>query len=103
MNWWLPPTHKDGARGAGLYLIVGSVVVVRMTIGGIVLRMRTGGIVLTTIKRVVVVVALGFGQKTVGGHGFVVVVTGAALVVGAVVVAVVGGTVVPTTTVTTGG
>ena len=67
--------------------------------GGIVLRMRTGGSVLTTIKRVVVVVALGFGQKTVGGHGFVVVITGAALVVGAVV----GGTVVPTTTVTTGG
>ena len=66
--------------------------------GGIVLRMRTGGSVLTTIKRVVVV-ALGFGQKTVGGHGFVVVITGAALVVGAVV----GGTVVPTTTVTTGG
>ena len=73
-----------------------------MTIGGIVLRMRTEGIVLTTIKRVVVVVALGFGQKTVGGHDFVVVVTGTAVVVGAAVVTV-GGTVVPTTTVTTGG
>ena len=86
-----------------LYLIIGSVVVVRMTIGGIVLSMRTEGIVLTTIKRVVVVVALGFGQKTVGGHGLVVVVTGTAVVVGAAVVAVVDGTVVPATTVTTGG